>query len=210
MGVPETVTELLEPVLATLGVELFDVEWAGSTLRIIIDADEGVTTDQLTKVNRMASPILDQHDPIPGRYTLEVSSPGVERNLTRLDHFNKAIGEQVVVKLNPGTDPRRVKGTLLEADAARLVIDVVEVDGNPLKAIERHELQQADVAKARTVFEWGPKPKPGGKQNQKGKQAKKSGPSDPVAQKKNDPGESKKSPKKSQSHTTNEPKREAS
>ena len=102
MGVTETVSELLEPVVLSLGAELVDVEWSGSTLRLVVDAADGVTTDQLAKVNRMASPILDQHDPVPSRYTLEVSSPGVERNLTRPGHYERAIGEEVVVKMTPG------------------------------------------------------------------------------------------------------------
>ncbi len=171
MGITETVTDLLDPVVATLDVELVDVEWNGNTLRIVVDglADNGITTEQLTKVNRLASPILDQHDPIPGRYTLEVTSPGVERQLTKPNHYIRAIGEDVVIKLVPGVEPRRIKGRLVESDNERAVIDAVEIDGVDLTEIENHQISLSDVAKARTVYEWGPGPKPG-KQKQKLKQ----------------------------------------
>ena len=99
MSIPETVTELLAPVVATLDVELLDVEWNGNSLRVVvdrtwapgevIDKTNGITTQQLADVNRLISPILDQHDPIPGRYTLEVSSPGIERKLATVDHFRR-------------------------------------------------------------------------------------------------------------------------
>ena len=62
------VFELLSPVVATADVELLDVEWTGGTLRVVLDHADGVTTEQLTSVNRLVSPILDQHDPVPGRY----------------------------------------------------------------------------------------------------------------------------------------------
>lgn len=176
MGITETVTDLLDPVVATLDVELVDVEWNGNTLRVVIDgpSDQGVTTDQLAKVNRLAGPILDQHEPIPGRYTLEVSSPGVERSLSKPDHYARAVGEDVIVKLNPGVEPRRIKGTLVSSDAEMAVIDANEIDGVDLKATEQHTVNLLDVAKARTFFDWGPKPKPGGQKNGKQKNSKKS------------------------------------
>src|SRR5688572_26160369 len=111
MSVEERVDELLSPVVATLDVELVDVELAGGILRLTVDRpdrrdrEDGVTTDQLAKVNRLVGPLLDQHDPIPGRYTLEVSSPGLERSLKRPDHYRRAVGEVVVVKLGPGDGP---------------------------------------------------------------------------------------------------------
>ncbi len=163
MPVADTVSELLAPVVATLGVELIDVEWVGSSLRVVVDEGDGITTDRLAEVNRLISPILDQHDPIPGRYTLEVSSPGVERKLSRPDHFVRAIGENVVVKMHPGIEPRRVKGALEAFDDDRVSVAAIEIDGVDLPAPETHVIELADIAKARTVFDWGPTPKKGGK-----------------------------------------------
>ncbi len=174
MGIPETITELLEPVVATLDVEILDVEWNGNSLRLVVDrlwaegevADKtnGITTSQLQEVNRLISPILDQHDPIPGRYTLEVSSPGIERKLTKPDHFSRAVGEEVVIKMLPGETPRRIRGPLVafDSDAERLTIDAIEVDGIDRAQTESVVLDLASVQKARTSFNWGPTPKKGG------------------------------------------------
>ena len=190
MTVQDRVHELLAPIVATLDVELLDVEFTGGTLRVTIDAadrstaedgnDAGVTTEALAEVNRLISPILDQHDPIPGRYTLEVSSPGLERPLKRVDHYRRAIGEQVIVKLAASRDPRRVRGRLAQvhdretADSgtAEFVIEAVEIDGVELDEVEERRFSIGDVATARTVFEWGPSPKPGGKNNKKKKNKK--------------------------------------
>lgn len=159
---------LLTPVVATAGVELLDVEWTGGTLQVIVDHNDGVTLDQLASVNRLVSPILDQHDPVPGRYTLEVSSPGIERPLRRLEHYQRAVGEVVVVKTEPHVIPRRVKGTLLGVTETELSIDVTEVDGVDLVEIDRRAVAVADIASARTIFDWGPTPKKGGNQPKKG------------------------------------------
>lgn len=213
MTVQEQVHRLLAPIVATLDVELWDVEYSGSTLRVVIDHSEGITTDRLAEVNRLISPILDQHDPVPGRYTLEVSSPGLERPLKRIVHFQRAIGEEILVKMVSSVAPRRFKGRLLAIEAARndlethpaaestehdagagpvveddlsldgvLSLEATEIDGIELDQPEPRQLQLADVATARTVFVWGPTPKPG----QPG--AKKSNPkSSPKASKTNSP-----------------------
>lgn len=176
------VFDLLAPVVATAEVELLDVEWTGGTLRVVLDHADGVTTDNLATVNRLISPILDQHDPVPGRYTLEVSSPGVERPLRRLEHYRRAVGENIIVKTIASVEPRRVKGSLQAVADSTLTIDVTEVDGVDLVESEPRTVEIADISTARTVFEWGPTPKPGsGKSNKnpkksqaKNSQAKKS------------------------------------
>lgn len=161
MGVQESITELLEPVIASLGLILVDVEYGGSTLRVVVDQSGGITTDQLAGINRAISPLLDEHDPIPGRYTLEVSSPGVERPLRRLDHFERAVGENVVVKLLAGVEPRRLKGRLDSVEGSTLRITASEIDGAVVGDAVEHLVAVADIDRARTVFEWGPGPKPG-------------------------------------------------
>lgn len=179
MSVTDNVIDLLEPVVATLGVELVDVEFNGGLLRVTVDQDGGITTDVLAKVNRNISPILDQHDPIPGRYTLEVSSPGVERRLNTLAHYRRAIGENVIVKLFPGHEQRRIRGELIAVDDTAsgadhdfVTVDAVETDGVDLAEVARFEIALADVSKARTVFDWGPAPKPGKGPSNKNKQKK--------------------------------------
>ncbi|MEM9135318.1 MAG: ribosome maturation factor RimP [Actinomycetota bacterium] len=168
MTVESVVHDLLDGVVDTAGVELLDVEFAGGSLRVTVDAEGGVTTEQLAQVNRLVSPILDQHDPIPGRYTLEVSSPGLERPLRTPTHFARAVGEQVVIKRVADVEPRRLRGTLTAADGESLGLRVVEIDGVELDEPTDHQVEFGTVASARTVFEWGPQPKPGGPKKKSG------------------------------------------
>ncbi len=99
MTVEDRVFELVNEAVVACGVELFDVEYIGATLRlVIIDPEGGVSTDQLAKVNRAAGALLDEAEPIPGRYTLEVSSPGLERKLVKPLHYERSVGEIVIVK----------------------------------------------------------------------------------------------------------------
>ena len=167
--VADAVHTLLADPVAAVGGELIDVEWTGGTLRLVIDAEGGVTTERLAEVNRLVSPMLDQHDPVPGRYLLEVSSPGVERPLRRPDHFRRAVGEQVIVKLESWSEIRRIRGELLSADADGISVAAVEIDGVDLPAAETHELTHDVIAKARTHFDWGPTPKKNAKPNKKNK-----------------------------------------
>lgn len=177
--VADKVHELLADPIAAVGGELIDVEWTGGTLRLVVDADGGITTERLAEVNRLVSPLLDQHDPILGRYLLEVSSPGVERPLRRPDHFRRAVGEQVIVKLESWSEVRRVRGELLSADDDGIAVAVVEIDGVDLPEIETRTLAHDTISRARTHFDWGPTPKKGGSKakgkggkNQKSKSAK--------------------------------------
>lgn len=173
--VADRVHALLAPVVATVDVELVDVQWAGGVLRLAIektDADpsekDGVSTDTLAQVNRLVSPLLDQHDPVPGRYTLEVSSPGVERPLRRAEHFARAVGEDVIIKTVPGHEHRRFRGVLRSVADGSLDIEVVEIDGVDLNEPITEAIALVDVASARTHFSWGPTPKKGGKGSNKG------------------------------------------
>lgn len=168
MSVSDEVQDLLGPIVATLGVELLETEYTGGLLRLTIDAEAGVTTAQLAEVNRTVSPLLDQHDPVPGRYTLEVSSPGLERALKKSGHFRRAVGETITIKLNPDREPRRIKGKLTVVDDDVVTVTANQVDGVDLAGPKEHQVSLFDIATARTVFEWGPSPKPG-KGNGKGK-----------------------------------------
>jgi ribosome maturation factor RimP len=138
-------------VVRAADLELVDVELRSGVLLVTVDRDGGVDLGALTDANRVVSSVLDELDPIPGRYTLEVSSPGVERTLRRPAHFVRAIGETVTVKTRPQVPgDRRRRGVLVAADENGLTLDV---DGGPEGGIH---LSYSDIDKARTVFVWGP------------------------------------------------------
>ncbi len=162
----DRLTALLTVPITKLGVELYDIEFTGGTLRVLVDTEHdpktgGVDTTTLAKVNRAIGPILEEEDPIPGRYTLEVSSPGVERRLVRPEHYVRAIGEDLVVKLISGSHEfRRAKGSLVAADDGGFEVTVTELDGVDQAEPIRERFLYADVDRTKTVFNWGPTPKP--------------------------------------------------
>lgn len=101
-NIAAAVADILKPVIEAEGFELWDVEYLkeGSRmiLRVTIDKSGGVNIDDCEKVNRAIDPILDEADPIPNSYYLEVSSPGLERELRTAEHIEKNIGETVKVR----------------------------------------------------------------------------------------------------------------
>ncbi len=125
------VTALVKPIIEDLGLTLWDVrfvkEGAIRYLRIFIDKDEGVSIDDCETVTRAIDAPLDELDPIEEAYTLEVSSPGIERELTEEWHFEKFLGAPVMVKLiRPNKSGiREFKGTLIanEKDSVELVLE---------------------------------------------------------------------------------------
>jgi ribosome maturation factor RimP len=151
------VATAISPVLARLGLELFDVELAAGggsrTLRVLVRRDTaagGLDLDAVAAASEALSAVLDT-DPavaeaLPGPYTLEVSSPGLERPLRRPAHFAGAVGERVSVKTRTADGGLRRRGVVLTADDAAVEIDF---DG----AHER--LTYDEIVQARTVFEWG-------------------------------------------------------
>jgi ribosome maturation factor RimP len=140
----------LEPVVSAADLELVDVELRAGVLLVTVDRAGGVDLEALTDANRAVSSVLDELDPIPGRYTLEVSSPGVERTLRTPAHFIKAIGETVTVKTRPQVPgERRLRGELLAADQAGLELAVEGAEDG------RMRLAYSDIDRARTVFVWG-------------------------------------------------------
>jgi ribosome maturation factor RimP len=110
--VAERVWEVAEPLVTDEGLEIVDVEYRreprGVMLRLFIDREGGVSLDDLTRVSRQLGDLLDAHDVVPGRYTLELSSPGINRRLRRPEHFSRYIGEKVRVKLAVPREGRRV------------------------------------------------------------------------------------------------------
>jgi len=157
MDTASRVRLLVEPLVEAAGASVYDVEHTGGVLRITVQRDGGVDIDVIGKLTRQISHLLDEEDPLPGQYTLEVSSPGLERTLRTPEHFAGAVGSLVTVKTRAGVEgDRRLKGTLLAADADHVTIAPVAADPGATRV-----LALADIDRARTVFEWGPTPKPG-------------------------------------------------
>jgi ribosome maturation factor RimP len=107
---PELVS-LLQPVIAAMGYELWGVEYLpggpAALLRIYIDKASGITLDDCARVSDQVEGVLDVHDPIRGRYTLEVSSPGVDRPLFTLEQFGRYLGQPVKLRLSVKQDGRK-------------------------------------------------------------------------------------------------------
>ena len=117
--VAERVWEIAEPLVTHEGLEMVDVEFRrenrGLVLRLFLDREGGVSLDDLSRVSRQLGDVLDAHDAVPGTYTLEVSSPGINRRLRRPDHFRRYIGRRVRVRTVMPRDDRRVFVGLLHA-----------------------------------------------------------------------------------------------
>src|SRR5437764_9626151 len=114
MGDPATrVQELIEPILTASDVELVDVELQAGVLAISVDRPGGIDLEAVSQVASTISAVLDEHDPVPGRYTLEVSSPGVERPLRTPEQFRRFVGTTITVKTVPAVEgERRITGLL--------------------------------------------------------------------------------------------------
>src|SRR3954452_18887921 len=116
MSTPERVRALVEPLVADLHLELYDLEYAGGVVRVTVDQPGGVGMDAIASLTRALSRAFDEQDPIDGHFTLEVSSPGLERTLRTPAHFTGAVGTRISVKAIPHrAGPRRFTGTLEQA-----------------------------------------------------------------------------------------------
>ena len=152
-----TVRDAVTPIVSDLGLDLYDLEQRGGTVYVTIDTPagsaEGVTIDTLSLVHRLLDKQLDQDGDLLTRFGLEVSSPGVERSLRRPEHFRREVGRIVAIRLSDvGSTERRVQGELVAADDEGVT---VRTDGGD------RTIAYSGIDRARTVFEWGPQPKPG-------------------------------------------------
>ena len=144
----ERLIELLEPLIRHLGYELWELELSdrNGVLRLYIDSPEGIDVDDCAVVSRAVSEKLDEADPIPGEYTLEVSSPGLDRVLRTQQHFERFVGEQVSVEMKQLVNGRRkFLGKLLQVSVKDIQL---EMEG------EQFELALANIQKARVSPEW--------------------------------------------------------
>lgn len=127
----EQLIELLEPTVRHLGYELWELEYAGrrngGLLRLYIDSQQGIDLDDCEQVSRAVSEVLDAADPIPDEYTLEVSSPGLDRVLRTEAHFARFVGERASVEMRlPLNGRRRFLGRIAAVTAGTVEL---EVDG---------------------------------------------------------------------------------
>ncbi|MPZ92477.1 MAG: ribosome maturation factor RimP [Actinobacteria bacterium] len=152
MDVLEEVSDLAESVVRRRSLSLWDVEMGGSKgsriVRVYVDGDDGVDLDTVAEVSEEISRGLDLRDPIEGRYTLEVSSPGLERSLKRPEHYARSVGKQVIVKTKSRMvgDSHRVDGTILDARDESVTLRTDQQ--------EEVDVPYEEVKSARTVFEW--------------------------------------------------------
>jgi ribosome maturation factor RimP len=151
-------TELVTPAIADLGLDCLGVEYSPSSgtalVRVYIDhAERAVNVDDCEIVSRQVSALFDVNDPIQGHYTLEVSSPGLDRPLYTPQHFARFVGEQAKIELNmPLNGRRRFQGPILGVEGEKIVI---EQDGEPV------EIVQGNIHRAKLVPNFAEPVKPG-------------------------------------------------
>ena len=138
--------ESIEIAVQGCGAELYDIvttkEHSTNIYRILVTAKDGINLDKCAEISRMISPILDIDEPMSGNYTLQVSSPGIERKLKKPQHFISSVGEKVRVK---NFEKDIAKGKLTFADDTQ--IKVSTEDGEETISYE-------DISSASTYFEW--------------------------------------------------------
>ncbi len=164
-GTLTKVERLIAPIVADLHLDLYDLEFRGGTLRVTIDrpagVDGGLDLDVIALASRLIGRELDHEDPMGGHYTLEITSPGLERTLRTPAHFQRSIGKTVALRLRDivaadgERSERRLQGELIAADDLAATIRLDDA------ALTERTVSYDKIDRARTVFAWGPSPKPG-------------------------------------------------
>lgn len=147
-SIKDTVREAIEPTVSELGYRIWDVLYskigADYHLEITIDSDDGIDVEDCERVHRAIDPILDEVDPIEGFYYLEVSSPGIERELRTDEHITASVGEKVEAKLFAAQDGRKsFVGVLVAFDGEKITVD----EGGVPSVISK-----SDIAKLKTIY----------------------------------------------------------
>ena len=153
-SVVDRISETISPILWTLGLELADVICVGqgprSVIRVFIDKPEGVTLDDCERAHKALGPALDVADPFPHAYTLEVSSPGLDRPFKRIQDYRRAVGRRVTLKLRePLAGQWRLVGTLADVTEDAVTLEVNEPPPSRTVTVEHKQ-----VAEAKRVVSW--------------------------------------------------------
>lgn len=146
----DVVTGIIQPIAQDLGFELVRVTYGGGrkpTLQIMAERPDGtMTVDDCAKLSREVSALLDVEDPLDGEYLLEVSSPGIDRPLTRPKDFMRWVGFDAKVELQEAFDGRRrFRGVILAADEDKITLDVQDIEGDI-------DIDYAEISKAKLIL----------------------------------------------------------
>ena len=140
--------QTLKQLIADQGVDLYDTEIVTDgdrkIYRIYITSKDGISLDKCTEITKIISPILDIDPPLSGEYILEVSSPGIDRKLSTINHFKNSIGELVKIKLSNG---EKSKNKIIKVEDSKITLY------DKAAKIEK-EIEFNDIIKAKTYFEW--------------------------------------------------------
>lgn len=158
--VSRRIEALITPVLADLGLEMYDLEYNGGIVKITVDTPPGspggIDVDQLSQCTRLISRELDHDDPVPGHYTLEVSSPGLERNLRLPRHFQRETGKSAAIRLqNVINGERRLSGVIESAGPDTFLLRLANG--------EERIVPYDQIDRAKTIFVWEAQAKPSNK-----------------------------------------------
>jgi ribosome maturation factor RimP len=144
---PLQLGDLLEPGITSMGYELVGVEFqtggsGGGLLRVYIDSEAGISAEDCQKVSYQVSGVLDVEDPIPGHYTLEISSPGLDRMLFRKQDFERFAGQLIKLRTAyPIEGQRKFKGRLLGLQGENVVFEQDDMEISlPFEQIEQARL----------------------------------------------------------------------
>ncbi len=144
-SIAERVFDLVKDTVGACGVDLWDVrfvkEGASHYLRIFIDKADGVSINDCTDVSHAVDPLLDEEDPIDKAYYLEVCSPGIERELTRPEHYSKSIGKKIAVKLFKAIDGVKEFNGILQSFDGNLTLET----DNKIKTFEKGAFSKVHI-----------------------------------------------------------------
>ena len=151
------ISELVAPIVSDLGLDLYDLEFVSGVVRVVVDTKPGtlgengrpagIDLEKIGLLTRLISKEFDHAEPVPGRYTLEVTSPGLERNLRLPRHYVREVNKEVSVRLTAPLETggeRRIQGVLVGADEREITVrnaSDVEI-----------KIKYATIDRARTVF----------------------------------------------------------
>ncbi|MDO4435143.1 MAG: ribosome maturation factor RimP [Cardiobacteriaceae bacterium] len=152
----EQVSDICRPVIEGMGLEWVGVEYhhgRHATLRIYLDKEGGIAMDDVVAATEQLNPLLDVHDPIGGMYTLEVSSPGLDRPLFTLEHYKRFVGSLVKINVRVAVNKRRrFEGTLIAVDEETQKISI-EFQVGKEKLVEHLALDNIEKGRLVPVFE---------------------------------------------------------